>query len=100
MAKERGDLLFILLEADEKVRKLKGNGRPIFKQQDRAEALSSLRDVDVVIILDYLSGDEKYQQIVKEIKPNIIAVTENDPQIAKKKIQAESCNGVLKIIPY
>ena len=100
MVKNLGGKLFVLLESDEKVRLLKGNHRPIFKQKDRAEALSSLRNVDVVINLDYLSGDEKYQQIVKEIKPDIIAVTENDLQIAKKKIQAESCNGVLKIIPY
>jgi hypothetical protein len=34
-----------------------------------------------------------------EIKPDIIAVTENDPHIEKKKAQAKQIGGELKVVP-
>jgi bifunctional ADP-heptose synthase (sugar kinase/adenylyltransferase) len=37
---------------------------------------------------------------VKKIKPDVIAVTENDPRIKKKRQQAEEAGGELKIIPF
>lgn len=99
-AKRLGGKLVVLLESDEKVKLLKGNDRPVFKQEDRAEALSQVRHVDVIIKLPFFNKDEEYRQIVAAIRPDIIAVTQNDPQISKKKKQAELFGGQLKVIPY
>jgi len=99
-AKESGEKLYILLESDKNVRKLKGFRRPIFNQQDRAEALSSLKDVDLIINLPYLTMDREYEKLIEEIKPDIIAVTENDPILSKKNRQAEKTGARLKIIPF
>lgn len=99
-AKKLGGKLFILLESDEKVRKLKGKGRPVFQQNDRAEALSLIKDVDVIIKLPVFSKDEDYRKLVLGLKPNIIAVTENDPNIGKKKTQVKVLGGELKIIEF
>ena len=42
-AKKEGDVLVVLLESDEKVRFLKGKGRPVHTQSERAEILSALK---------------------------------------------------------
>lgn len=49
-AKRKGDILVVALNSDSSVRKLKGRGRPILPQQERAEILSSFEFVDYVII--------------------------------------------------
>lgn len=99
-AKKLGGKLFILLESDRKVKELKGENRPIFKQADRAHALSSLQDADVIIMLPFFSNDGEYRQLVVKIKPDFIAVTQNDPNILKKQKQAKSTRAQLKIIPF
>ena len=99
-AKKLGGKLFILLESDEKVKLLKGKDRPIFNQADRAEVLSKLSDVDVIIKLPPFSEDQDYINLVADISPDIIAVAENDPIISKKRKQAEKLNSRLELIPF
>lgn len=98
-AKKLGDLLIVFLESDEKVKKLKGKNRPIFSQQERALVLSGLSDVDYIILLPPTNNKEDYNQIILQLKPDIIAVTENDPLLIKKKSQAQKVNGKIEIIP-
>lgn len=47
-ARSNGDLLVVGVNTDDSTMHLKGAGRPIIKQEDRAFALSCLRQVDVV----------------------------------------------------
>jgi len=98
-ARGMGDYLIVILESDKKVRKLKGRNRPVFIQSERAEMLSALRSVDLVVLLPMIEDDGDYLNLVKKIKPDIIAVTENDPSIGKKRRQAEEVGGELRIIP-
>jgi D-glycero-beta-D-manno-heptose 1-phosphate adenylyltransferase len=49
-ARALGDLLAVGLNGDRSVRELKGNGRPITAERDRAEILASLQCVDLVTI--------------------------------------------------
>src|SRR5688572_11244141 len=49
-ARNRGDALLIGLNGDDAVRKLKGEGRPINNEQDRAAVLAGLQSVDGVCI--------------------------------------------------
>ncbi len=51
-ARREGDLLVVGLNSDRSVRSLKGPDRPVQRQEDRAEILASLRDVDYVVIFD------------------------------------------------
>jgi len=97
-AKKMGNYLVVLLENDEKVKKLKGKNRPIFTQEIRAEMLSALNCVDLVVVLPMMENDSDYMNLVTKIKPDIIAVTENDPNIDKKKGQAKKIGGELKVI--
>jgi D-beta-D-heptose 7-phosphate kinase/D-beta-D-heptose 1-phosphate adenosyltransferase len=51
-AKKFGDILVVALNTDSSIRRLKGSGRPIVSQQDRAEALSALECVDYLVLFD------------------------------------------------
>lgn len=102
-AKKEGEVLVILLESDENIKKKKGNNRPINNQENRAEFLTKLKVVDYVIKLPEMKSDEDYWKIIEEIKPKVIAVSENDTNLDKKKKIAEKIGArlveVTKIIP-
>ena len=98
-AKKMGDYLVVLLENDKNVKKLKGENRPVFIQKERAEMLSALGSVDLVVLLPMMENDCDYLNLVMKIKPDIIAVTENDPHIEKKRGQAKQIGGQLEVIP-
>jgi D-sedoheptulose 7-phosphate isomerase len=53
-AKALGDVLVVGLNSDASVRRLKGEGRPLIPQQQRARLLTALRPVDYVTIFDDL----------------------------------------------
>jgi len=49
-ARKLGDVLVVGLNGDNSVRQLKGEGRPVNREQDRAEVLAALESVDYVTI--------------------------------------------------
>jgi rfaE bifunctional protein nucleotidyltransferase chain/domain len=97
-AKKLGDTLFILLESDSQVHSLKGQGRPVNKQHDRALVLSALSSTDYIITLPTFRADKDYSRLVKTIEPAIIAVTSGDPIIHKKRNQAKLVDGKLVVV--
>lgn len=94
-AKEKGDLLIVLLESDQSIRRLKGRGRPIHSQRVRAEILTELKSVDYVLMLDEIKEDEGYDKIVEKLKPEIIATTKGDKNDFHKKRQAKNVGAKL-----
>ena len=103
-AKKEGNILVVLLESDKNIKENKGNDRPINNQENRAKFLNKLRMVDKVVKLPYMKSDEEYLKIIKKIKPEIIAVSENDENLDKKMKQAEEIGAklikVTNIIPH
>lgn len=98
-SKKLGDVLFVLLESDEKAKQIKGKNRPINSQEDRAKILASLQSVDYVINLPKMIKNEQYDKMVNQIKPAIIATTYGDQNIAHKKRQAKQINAkVVEVI--
>ncbi len=51
-AKALGDILVVGINSDRSVRTIKGAGRPLIPEGDRAEVLAALEDVDYVTIFD------------------------------------------------
>jgi rfaE bifunctional protein nucleotidyltransferase chain/domain len=49
-ARALGDVLVVGLNGDESVRELKASGRPVNREQDRAEVLAAVESVDYVVI--------------------------------------------------
>jgi len=67
-ARALGDALIVGINSDESVRILKGEGRPIVPQQERAEILASFDCVDAVVIFDELTP----QKTVAAILPDVL----------------------------
>jgi len=57
-ARALGDLLAVGLNGDRSVRELKGKGRPITAERDRAEILAALQCVDIVTIFPELRATQ------------------------------------------
>jgi rfaE bifunctional protein nucleotidyltransferase chain/domain len=68
-AKALGGRLVVAINSDESVRALKGEGRPIMPENDRAEIVGALADVDVVVIFPELD----VRAIIREIRPDVQA---------------------------
>lgn len=51
-ARSLGDVLVVLVNSDESVRRLKGAGRPLVNQGERAALLAALDPVDAVVVFD------------------------------------------------
>lgn len=98
-AKKNNDLLIVLLESDATVRRLKGEQRPINNQKERAGVLAALDFIDTVILLPELKTDQEYSNLITKIQPAVIAVTEDDPILEKKRAQAEMIGAKFLIIP-
>lgn len=89
-AKALGNYLIVIIESDQRVKKLKGSSRPFHNQDQRKEILESLKFVDEVIILKDEMSNQDYFDLITKIHPNIIAVTKGDPMYENKKRQAGS----------
>ncbi len=68
-AKALGGKLVVAINSDESVRTLKGEGRPIMPEQERAEIVAALTDVDAVVIFPELD----VRALIREIRPDIQA---------------------------
>lgn len=98
-AKTHGDYLIVLLESDEKVHKLKGDGRPFHTQEQRKLMLEALRFVDEVICLPMMHTHKEYYDVIKKIHPSVIAFTEGDPILDHKLKQTDMIGAKSVIIP-
>lgn len=97
-AKKAGDILVLLLESDLAIKLLKGERRPVNVQKNRAKVLSAIEFVDIVVTLPKPYKTTDYQRLVSQIKPDIIAVTEGDPNFKLKASQAKEVGGVVKVV--
>ncbi len=67
-AKELGDILILGLNTDNSVRRLKGEDRPVNKEDDRAAVLAGLSSVDYIVKFD----DDTPLNLIKSIKPDFL----------------------------
>ena len=70
-AKSLGDELIVGIDSDEKVKKDKGEDRPINSLDDRAIILQSIKYIDRVIEFD---STAELRNLIKDIKPDIMVI--------------------------
>jgi rfaE bifunctional protein nucleotidyltransferase chain/domain len=68
-AKALGGKLVVAINSDASVRALKGEGRPVMPEQERAEIVAALADTDAVVIFPELD----VRALIREIRPDIQA---------------------------
>ena len=66
-ARKLGDVLIVGLNSDASVRRLKGPGRPILPEADRAELVAALSCVDYVVVFD----EDTPARLIIALQPDI-----------------------------
>jgi D-glycero-beta-D-manno-heptose 1-phosphate adenylyltransferase len=66
-AKQLGDVLIVGLNSDDSVIRIKGNKRPILKQEERAFVLTNLKPVDYVVFFDEATPEKLISEIIPDI---------------------------------
>jgi len=67
-AKALGNILIVGMNTDDSVRRIKGDKRPILKQDERAFILSNLKPVDYVVFFD----EDTPKEIIDDLIPDIL----------------------------
>src|SRR5436190_21553576 len=104
-ARALGDFLILGLNDDTGVRRLKGSGRPLVPEQERAEILATLTCIDYVTIFDEPTAGT----LVQLLRPTIyvkggdyLNVQNSEPDTSRlpeaKVVQAYG--GLVRLIPY
>ena len=66
-ARSLGDALIVGVNSDRSVREMKGAGRPLVPEQERAEVLSALECVDAVVIFDQATPREMVAALLPDV---------------------------------
>tara|TARA_R110000824_G_scaffold94707_2_gene228259 strand:- start:1265 stop:1663 length:399 start_codon:yes stop_codon:yes gene_type:complete len=70
-AKSLGSKLYVGVDSDSRVRKLKGKQRPINSEEDRRSVLDSIKYIDKTFVFD--SGIQ-LEDLIKQINPSVLVV--------------------------
>jgi rfaE bifunctional protein nucleotidyltransferase chain/domain len=66
-ARAEADLLVVGVNGDASVRRLKGEGRPVMPEGDRATLVAALRDVDHVVVF----ADDDVSALILALRPDV-----------------------------
>jgi D-beta-D-heptose 7-phosphate kinase/D-beta-D-heptose 1-phosphate adenosyltransferase len=67
-ARSKGDVLVVGLNSDRSVQAIKGDGRPILPQGDRARMLAAFEAVDYVVVFD----EDTPARVVRRVRPDVL----------------------------
>jgi rfaE bifunctional protein nucleotidyltransferase chain/domain len=98
-ARALGDALVVGLNGDRSVRALKGNGRPINNERDRAEVLAALECVDLVTIFPQMRAT----QFISVSNPAIYVKGgdyTSDTLNAKERAVLKKIGAEIRILPF
>lgn len=96
-ARSLGDALVVALNSDRSVRVLKGEGRPILNERERAEVVAALQAVDYVIVFD----EETPRELIAELLPDVLVKGGDWPldEIVGRQ-EVEAAGGKVLSLPY
>jgi cytidyltransferase-like protein len=98
-ARALGDVLMIGIESDERVKKIKGEGRPLNSELVRLGRLKKLKITENVFVLPENFGEvAAREKLLKDLRPDILAVSVKTANLKNKKEMAKKHNLELRII--
>lgn len=86
-----GDVLIVGLNSDASVRRMKGAGRPVVNQEDRACLLAALRCVDHVVVFE----EDTPHELIRRIRPDVLT---KGADYAGRKIVGSELAGEVRLI--
>jgi D-beta-D-heptose 7-phosphate kinase/D-beta-D-heptose 1-phosphate adenosyltransferase len=96
-ARSLGDALMVAINSDRSVRALKGAGRPLTNEAERAEVLSALASVDFVTVFD----EDSPRSLIAELLPDVL-VKGGDyaPEEIHGREETEAAGGRVLALPF
>jgi rfaE bifunctional protein nucleotidyltransferase chain/domain len=96
-ARALGDVLIVGLNSDRSVQALKGEGRPILDESERAEVIAALEAVDYVVVFD----EDTPQELIARLLPDVLVKGGDWPldQIIGRE-EVEAAGGKVVSLPY
>jgi rfaE bifunctional protein nucleotidyltransferase chain/domain len=95
-AKSHGDVLFVGVDSDEKIRKRKGPDRPIVPQDERLEMLTYIKPVDHVVVKEL---SQPKWELIKLIRPDVLVATAETYSEAQLAELRQWCAKVVVLDP-
>jgi rfaE bifunctional protein nucleotidyltransferase chain/domain len=94
-AKALGGRLVVAINSDAGARRLKGEGRPFMPEQERAEIIAALEDVDAVVVF----SEPDVRALVREIRPDVQAKgTDYTAESVPERDVVRECGGRVEIV--
>ena len=96
-ARALGDILVVGLNSDASVRRLKGVGRPLVAEADRAAALAALRSVDAVTLFD----EDTSLELISALLPDVLVKGGDydlDGIVGREVV--EEAGGEVRVLPF
>jgi rfaE bifunctional protein nucleotidyltransferase chain/domain len=94
-AKALGGKLVVAINSDDSVRTLKGEGRPVMQEHERAEIVAALADVDAVVVFP----EPDVRAIIREIRPDVQAKgTDYTADSVPERDTVAECGGRVEIV--
>jgi len=94
-AKELGDVLVVGVDSDAKIKRRKGEDRPMVPEQERLEMLAHQRPVDVVYLKD--DADPKWG-LIRAVSPDFLVLTEDHNYSDEEVAELREVVGEIKVI--
>ncbi|MFI7581833.1 PfkB family carbohydrate kinase [Kocuria kalidii] len=96
-ARRLGDALVVLLNSDDSVRRLKGPGRPVVGDSDRARVLGALRSVDAVVVFD----EDDPRAALNALRPDVwVKGGDYTPEQLPEAADVRGWGGTVTVLPY
>lgn len=96
-ARGLGDALIVGLNSDRSVRALKGEGRPILNESERAEVIAALEAVDYVVVFE----EDTPRKLIARLLPDVLVKGGDwpvDEIIGREAVEA--AGGKVLSLPY
>ena len=89
------DALFVAVNSDDSVRRLKGPGRPVVPEAERAEVVSALAAADYVLVF----SDKTVENVIRTLRPDFHCKgTDYTPDSVPEATLVRSLGGEVRIV--
>jgi rfaE bifunctional protein nucleotidyltransferase chain/domain len=96
-ARALGDVLIVAVNTDASVEALKGPGRPVVPEGDRAMILAALESVDAVTLF----GEATPQELIGALLPDVLVKGgDYSPGQIVGRDEVQAAGGEVKVIPF
>jgi rfaE bifunctional protein nucleotidyltransferase chain/domain len=95
-AQQFGDVLAVGVDSDAKIRKRKGEDRPMVPELERLELLAYQRPVDLIYLKDDAEGR---WALIEAVRPDVLVLTEDHSYSAEELRELDELCGRIEVLP-